>query len=83
MEGQIRAFNFLTCRIKNIKKSLIHSLSTPIFSVINEGLICSHSQVLKASASFLFSTKVNHLLQNHNVLAKLHHWGSWKCTAHS
>lgn len=38
-------------------------------------LINSHFQVLKAFASFLFSIRVNQLLQNHGVLAKLHHWG--------
>lgn len=74
-EGQIHAFHFLSRRIKKIKRSGIPSLSTPPFLGVNrEILINSYSQVLKAFASFLFSTKVNHLLQNHGVLAKLHHW---------
>lgn len=67
---------------KKIKQSLILSLPTLFFGVNREILMNSHFQVLKAFASFLFSIKVNHLLQNHGVLAKLHHWGGWKHIAH-
>lgn len=53
--------------MKKIKKSLIPSPSVFFLSVNRERLINFHSQVLKAFASFLFSTKVNHFLQNHGV----------------
>lgn len=75
-KGQIHVFLFLSRRIKKLREVEfpLSPPSPPFFGVNREILINSHSQVLKAFASFLFSTKVNHLLQNHGVLAKLHHW---------
>lgn len=54
---------------------VIPTVSPPPFLVLTEKFN-PPSEVLKAFASFLFSTKVNHLLQNHVVSWQIYTTGA-------